>query len=155
MRRRAATVLSIAALLVPLASAAPVPPTARAAINTLLDQQMLAANAHDTDRFLSSYLHSADLVFIANGETIHGWDALRAQQLKWWKNGTSDATYHATGPVEFAVVAPDAVLVTEPLASHRTLPGGKPSDGSFVITMLWRKTREGWRVTYAHESWKR
>ena len=59
----------------------------------LLNEQMLAANAHDTDRFLATYVHSPDLVFIANGQIIRGWDSLHEQQLKWWKDGKSDVVY--------------------------------------------------------------
>lgn len=53
----------------------------------LLSEQLFAANAHDTDRFLATYVHSPELVFIANGQIIRGWDSLHDQQLKWWKNG--------------------------------------------------------------------
>ena len=48
-------------------------------------EQLLAANAHDTDRFLATYLHSPELIFIANGQIFRGWDNLRDQQLNWRK----------------------------------------------------------------------
>lgn len=72
-----------------------------AQILPLLNEQLLAANAHDADRFLATYVHSPDLVFIANGQD------------------------------------------------------GKPSDGTAVITTVWRRLPVGWRATYAHESWVR
>ncbi len=59
----------------------------------LLAEQMLAARGHDVDRFLATYVHSQDLIFVENGKIIRGWDSLRGQQLKWWRNGKSDVVY--------------------------------------------------------------
>jgi len=41
-------------------------------IRPLLSEQLLAANAHDTDRFLATYLHSPELIFVANGQIFRG-----------------------------------------------------------------------------------
>lgn len=119
----------------------------------LLNEQLLAANTHDTDRFLATYVHSPGLVCIENGQLIRGWDALHDQQLKWWKNGKSDAVYVQQLPPEFAVLDNEIVLVTQQMTSHRTGPDRKPSDRTFVVSSIWRKLPAGWRVTYAHESW--
>ena len=90
-----------------------------------------------------------------NGEVIHGWDALYAQQLKWWRNGKSDVRYTAAGPQEFMTLAPDVVVTTLSLTSVRTLSNGKISKGSFAVTDIWKKLPEGWRIVYGHESWAR
>ena len=124
-------------------------------IRPLLTEQLLAANAHDTDRFLASYVHSPELIAIENGQLIHGWDALREQQLKWWKNGKSDAVYTQLSPPEFAVLDSQTVVVTQQMASHRTLPDGSSHDDTFVVSTIWRHFPKGWRVTYSHESWAR
>ena len=116
---------------------------------------MLAANAHDTDRFLATYLHSPELVFIANGKIFRGWDSVRDQQLKWWKNGASDVIYAQQTTPEITSLDPTTALVTEQMTSHRTGSDGKPSNGAFIITTIWRKLPVGWRVTYGHESWVR
>lgn len=118
----------------------------------LLAEQLTAANAHDTDRFLATYLHSPELIFIANGQIFRGWDNLRDQQLKWWKNGKSDVVYTQESQPEVAVLDPETVLVTQQMTAHRTGPDGKPSDGTAVITTIWRRLPIGWRVTYGHES---
>lgn len=118
----------------------------------LLAEQLTAANAHDTDRFLATYLHSPELIFIANGQIFRGWDNLRDQQLKWWKNGKSDVVYAQESQPEVAVLDPETVLVTQQMTAHRTGPDGKPSDGTAVITTIWRRLPIGWRVTYGHES---
>ena len=121
----------------------------------LLVEQLAAANSHDTDRFLATYLHNQELVFIANGQIFRGWDNLRDQQLKWWKNGKSDVVYAQESQPEVAVLDPQTVLVTQRITAHRTGPDGKPSDGTAVITTIWRRLPIGWRVTYGHESWAR
>jgi ketosteroid isomerase-like protein len=121
----------------------------------LLNEQLLAANAHDADRFLATYVHGPNLVFIANGQIIHGWDALHDQQLKWWKNGKSDVVYAQESQPEVAVLDPETVLVTQQITAHRTGPDGKPTDSTAAITTIWRRLPIGWRVTYGHESWVR
>jgi ketosteroid isomerase-like protein len=121
----------------------------------LLHEQSLAANAHDTERFLASFLHSDALIFAINGEIIHGWNSLHDQQLRWWSSGKSDVVYREQAPPEFVSLGPKTVLVTQQMASHRTLPNGNPSDGTFVVTTVWQRLPAGWRVTYAHESWAR
>lgn len=121
----------------------------------LLNQQMLAPNAHDTNRFLATYLHGPELVFIANGQIIRGWDNLREQQLKWWKNGKSAVVYTRQTPSEITNLDPQTVLVTQQMTSHRTSPDGRPSNGTFIVTTVWRHLPVGWRVAYGHESWVR
>jgi hypothetical protein len=86
-------------------------------IQPLLDSMMVAANAHDTDRFLASYLHDSTLVFVFNGVVTVGFDNVRALQLKWWNGGKSDVVYSQGGPTDFLELAPDVVVVTN--RSHR------------------------------------
>ena len=124
-------------------------------LKPLMDEQVAAANAHDTDRFLRAYLHSPQTIFIVNGATVRGFDALRAQQLKWWKNGKSDVVYREVEQREFLALDRDAVLTTQYLSAHGTGVDGRPRDDHGVITSLWHRTPDGWRVTYAHESWSR
>ncbi|MGH8041226.1 MAG: YybH family protein [Rudaea sp.] len=126
--------------------------SAEQAIEPLMAKMFLAANAHDTDAFMAPYLRAQSLVFAINGEVIHGWDALHAQQLKWWHNGKSDARYTRNGPPEFMALGPDVDIVTWPLAAHRTLPDGKIGDYAFVVTYVWRRLPQGWRIVHGHES---
>jgi ketosteroid isomerase-like protein len=121
----------------------------------LLNEQFVAANAHDTDRFLATYDHSPELIFIANGQLIRGWDNLHDQQIKWWKNGKSDVVYVQRSQPEITSLDAQTLLVTQQMTSHRTSPDGKPTDSTFIVSTIWRKLRAGWRVTYGHESWTR
>jgi ketosteroid isomerase-like protein len=126
--------------------------TAVRAIEPLLTQQLQAANAHDTDRFLASYLHDSTFVLVFNTQVIRGFAAVRAQQLKWWNNGQSDVAYSERAPAEFTMVNPSVVLVIQQLSSSRALPTGKTASGDFVAMTVWQKRAEGWRVVQAHES---
>jgi len=127
-------------------------PSVAQQILPLLHQQVVAANAHDTDSFLATFLHDPSITFVFNGQIIRGFDNLREQQLKWWKNGKSDAVYIEQGQPEIDGLDAHTALVTQELASHRTMPDGKPHDDKFVITSIWQKLPAGWRVTYCHES---
>lgn len=127
-------------------------PSPQQQLEPIVREMATAANAHDTERFMAFYLHQPTLVFVINGEVIHGWEDLRTQQLKWWLNGKSDVAYAPSGAPEYTIVNPNTVIVTLPLTSSRTGPDGQASKGSFVVSMLWEKLAEGWRIVYAHES---
>jgi ketosteroid isomerase-like protein len=119
------------------------------------DDMQRAANAHDTDRFMAPFAHSPDLIFAVNGEIIRGWNALHAQQLKWWHNGKSDAHYTQDGRPDFMALGPGAEVSTASFTSRRTGPDGKARTGRFVVTYVWKKSPQGWRIVYGHESWAR
>ena len=121
-------------------------------LQPLRQEMLLAANAHDTDRFLASHVHDSTLVMVFNGTTVTGYDAVRALQLKWWNNGRSDVVYSLQGPVRFTVMSPAAVLVTETLRSQRTDSTGATKRGDIVVMSAWQKRPEGWRIVAVHES---
>jgi uncharacterized protein (TIGR02246 family) len=121
-------------------------------IEPLLTEMMSAANAHDTDRFLATYLRGATLVFAFNGTVTTGWDNVRALQLKWWNNGKSDVVYSYVGQPAFTVIGPSVAAVTTRMSSRRILPSGEASTGEFAVTMVWQKRAEGWRIVQVHES---
>ena len=121
-------------------------------IAPLLDSQLVAANAHDTDRFLETFVHDSTLVQVFNGEVTVGYPAVRALQLRWWNNGHSDVAYSRAAPPSFLVLSPVAVVVTEPLTAERTGADGQVARRTIAVTMVWQKRDEGWRVAYQHES---
>jgi ketosteroid isomerase-like protein len=152
MKRSASAVLVFSLLVPGLALAQS---SAEREILPLIHEQMLAANAHDTDRFLATYLHAPTLVFVIDGRIIRGFDDLREQQMNWWKNGKSDVVYSDAAPPEFVSLGENSVLVTQQMTSRRTGTDGKPAEATFAVTSIWQHVRDGWRVTYAHESWPR
>ena len=121
-------------------------------LQPILGKMMRLANRHDTDGFMAFHLHKPELVFVFDGNVIHGWKKLHAQQLKWWKHGKSDVVYKQTAPTDFTQLAPDLVVTTQSLSGRRTLPNGKPVSANFIATEVWKKLPQGWRIVYAHES---
>ena len=143
----------VGALLIGSAAAAQsVGTSAEREVQPLRQEMLLAANAHDTDRFLAPYLHDSTLVMVFNGTTVTGYDSVRALQRKWWNNGRSDVVYSIHGPVHFTVMSPAAVVVTETLQSQRTDSTGTARRGEIAVTSVWQKRPEGWRIVAVHES---
>ncbi len=121
-------------------------------IQALLDDEMVAANAHDADRFLTAYLHDSTFVMIFNGSVTQGFQAVRELQLKAWNNGATDVVYTQRAPVTYRELSPTVVLATMLLTSRRTLPTGEVRTGDLTVTMAWQKRPEGWRIVQLHES---
>ncbi|HKZ11535.1 MAG TPA: hypothetical protein VJL61_12650 [Rhodanobacteraceae bacterium] len=135
--------------------AQPASSPAEQAIRPAMAKMFKAANAHDTDAFMAAMVRGPGLVFAINGEVIRGWEALHAQQLKWWNNGKSDAKYTQNGTPAFMALGPDAEIVTWPLVGRGTAHSGKAITSAFVVTYVWQRLPQGWRIVYGHESWKK
>ncbi len=121
-------------------------------LQPLMDEEIAAANVHDTDRFLAAYLHDSTLVFVYNGTVVNGFTKLRELQYKAWNSPKTDAVYSVRGPDSYTVLGPNTVLATSLLSSRRTAPTGEIKTADMVITMVWNKRAEGWRIIQAHES---
>ena len=130
----------------------PAPSPAQREIQALLDDEVVAANAHDADRFLKAYLHDSSLVFVFNGRVTRGFTTLRELQLKAWENGNSKSSYALRGPVEYRVLSPRIALAMLQLTAHHVLPSGESNDTDLTVTMVWEKRADGWRIVQAHES---
>jgi ketosteroid isomerase-like protein len=125
---------------------------ARHQIEPLLHELLLAANAHDTDRYMSVYLRDPTFVMAYSGNIATGWDSVRTLQLKWWNNGKSDVVYSVHDAPAFTALGPDVMLVATRWGSSRTRPDGQTATSILAITMVWHKLPEGWRVVQVHES---
>lgn len=143
---------SVAMVLIAPGASAQAAPSPVQQIQPLGAEQLAAANAHDTDRFLANYLHDSTLVMVFNGTVTMGFDSVRALQLKAWNHGKSDVVYRRSGRPIFTVLSPDAVVETSRMSSSRTGPDGKTVTGEFAATSVWRKLPQGWRVVATHES---
>lgn len=121
-------------------------------LTPILDQMEKIANTHDVDAFMNFYEKSPSMVFVFNGSEVHGFDTLKDDQSKWWQDGKSDVVYTRQAAPEFTVLGPDAAVVTLEESSARTLPDGVKSRGTVVITEVFERRPEGWRIVYSHES---
>jgi len=119
-------------------------------IEPLLNDMVVAANAHDAQRFMAFYDHSPALTVTFDDMTIQGWQPLLDQQVQWWDNGKSTAVYTNVSAPRITVIS-DTVI-----ASLQTLkvipPGVVGKEARLTITSIWKKRPEGWRIVVAHES---
>ena len=125
---------------------------ARAEVAKSLADMGAAANAHDVERHVGFYAHDPEVTLIFNGVPIVGWEAIRDKQREWWKDGKTDVVYTPQGRPEIRALARDVVVTTLFMKSRRTGPSGEISEGEFVVSDVWQKRPEGWRVIYGHES---
>jgi ketosteroid isomerase-like protein len=132
--------------------AAPPPVSVKEQLQPLLAEMLLAANAHDTDRFMAAYAHNQMLIVTFDDTTIHGWQAVRDQQLQWWDNGRSTGIYTENSAPEVAVINDTVVSTLQSMTVTDTAPDGAKRTARLVATSVWKKLPEGWPIVVAHES---
>jgi len=121
-------------------------------VEPLVAELYASANAHDTDRHLAIYARDPALLFVINGEIIQGWDAYRERQRQWWDDGRVTGTYKNIGEPIYEALSENSGITTLLMDTRKHLPDGQVRERQVVVTALWGKRPEGWRITYAHES---
>ena len=95
----------------------------------LLAEMEASANAHNTDRHLAAYSRDPALIFVLNGEIIHGWDSLREKQRQWWDDGKASGVYRYVGEPICELLGKDLGLTTSLIAAEAS-----EHDGAIVST---------------------
>lgn len=126
--------------------------SAESKILLLLEKQLVAANAHNANRFLAPFVHNNDVILISDGEILRGWNRIFDQQLKWWNNGKSEVEYIQTAKPEFTPLDAHSALVTQQMQARIHTSGGNAKSMTFVITTIWRESSAEWQIIYCHES---
>jgi ketosteroid isomerase-like protein len=124
----------------------------RSAVTPLLAELEASANAHDTDRHMAAYAQDPSLIFVFNGEIVHGWHTLRELQRKWWNDGRVKGTYTYLDNPIFEALGDDVGLTTFLIAARKEIDDGSVVEKTLAYSALWRRLNEGWRITFAHES---
>lgn len=116
------------------------------AVATVLDQQVLAWNQGDVEKFLVGYDRSETLRFASGGKVHYGWQSL----LNRYKTNYPDKA--AMGNLTFSerdiqVLSEEVVLVFGKWQLERVsdVPYG-------YFTLIFRKTTAGWKITHDHTS---
>jgi ketosteroid isomerase-like protein len=149
--RRETVVLALGTLLVvTLAQVARAgsPPGEEAAIQAVLDAQVLAWNSGDLEGYMKGYWRSPELSFFGGGERTRGYDETLARYRRRYK-----AEGRAMGKLSFSelgieVVSSDAAIVRG--TWHLVLPDGKRPQGLFTLVL--RRKPDGWRIVHDHSS---
>ncbi|MFT3968354.1 MAG: nuclear transport factor 2 family protein [Sphingobium sp.] len=119
-------------------------------VRTAIAGMNKAASDLDADRFMDWYWNSPSLTITFDGETMRGWQPVLDQQRKWWSDKQAGIRFLEQRPAE--IVARDADVVT----SVQWMTVGSGTEGArpaqLVITSVWKKLPEGWRIVLAHET---
>jgi uncharacterized protein (TIGR02246 family) len=140
----------LAILALPLLAACPSAPSPEAeaeAIRAVLDGQAAAWNAGDLEAFMArGYLPSEDLVFTSGGVVRKGYDAtLERYQARYADSAAMGRLEFSD--VEITLLGPGSAVVYGRWKLERE---GGASGG--VFTLVFAKTRAGWRIVHDHTS---
>jgi ketosteroid isomerase-like protein len=103
----------------------------------------------DADQFMTWYWNSPSLTITFDGETMRGWRPILDQQRKWWSEPADGVTYVETRPAEITLQS-DTVATTLQWMTVGDAANAEPAE--LVITSVWKKLPEGWRIVLAHET---
>jgi ketosteroid isomerase-like protein len=139
------------ALLLPVASFASAgqAQTAEMQVQRAISKMNVAAAQLDADQFMAWYWNSPALTITFDGQTMRGWQHILDEQRKWWSDKNSGIKFAEQRPPEITPQRPDLVTSIQwmTVAAENSK---KPSQ--LVITSVWKKRPEGWRIVLAHES---
>lgn len=116
-----------------------------AAIRALLDAQVAAWNRGDLEGYMDGYQRSPDIVFISGDRVTRGWQTVFERYKKSYDTREKMGVL-TFSDVEITVLSKDTALV---FGRWQLRAKGEPH-GRF--TLLFRKTRAGWRIVHDHTS---
>ncbi len=122
-------------------------PTAKAAIQKVLDDQVVAWNKGDLEGFMAGYWKSPELSFFSGGTKTAGWQATIDRYRKKYQGEGKEMGKLAFKEISIEVIGADHALVKG--RWHLTL--SKESIGG-LFTLLMKKLPEGWRIVHDHTS---
>ena len=117
-----------------------------AAIRTVLEAQAAAWNRGDVEAYMDGYEHSPNTEFVGGDSITRGWQEVlnRYKQRYDTREKMGMLTF---SDLEITVLSNDAALV---LGRWRLKRASDEPHGTF--TLLFRKTKAGWRIVHDHTS---
>ena len=116
-----------------------------AAIRAVLDAQVTAWNRGDVEAYMDGYQRSPDIVFISGDRVTRGWKTVLDRYKKSYDTRAKMGVL-TFSDVEITILSKDAALVF----SRWQLRTKDEPHGRF--TLLFRKTKAGWRIVHDHTS---
>lgn len=123
-----------------------------AAIRAILDRQGDAWSRHDMDAFVADTMPDADWINVV-GMHWKGRDTVRRAHAALHAGMFAHSRMLPPEQSEMRQIAPDVVIEThvQRLEGVGLRPDGKPyPDEGNLITVVFVKSREGWRIAHAH-----
>ena len=118
----------------------------RAAIRAVLDAQAAAWNRGDVEGYMDGYDRSPNTEFVGGDSITRGWQQVLDRYKK--KYDTREKMGVLTfSDLKISLVSKDAALV---LGRWRLKRASDEPHGTF--TLLFRKTKAGWRIVHDHSS---
>jgi ketosteroid isomerase-like protein len=119
---------------------------AKAAIRAVLDAQRDAWNRGDIEGYMDGYDRSPKTEFVGGDSISRGWQTVLDRYKKKYNSREKMGTL-TFSEVEITLLSEDAALV---LGRWRLQRAGDEPHGTF--TLLFRKTKAGWRIVHDHTS---
>ena len=114
-------------------------------VTKVLDEQVAAWNRGSIDEFMRGYEVSESTVFTSGARVVRGWKNMLDRYRSTY--GSGDLGKLQFSEIEVTVTSKDAALV---LGRWQLQRAEQKSGG--VFTLLFRKTRAGWRIVHDHTS---
>lgn len=117
-----------------------------AAVRAVIDAQRDAWNRGDVAGYMDGYARNADITFISGDSHTRGWQTVHDRYQKNYNSRAKMGTL-TFSDLETTVLSPDSVMVLGRWHLQRTndQPHGR-------FTLIFRHTREGWRIIHDHTS---
>ena len=119
---------------------------AKAAIRAVLDAQRDAWNRGDIEGYMDGYARSPKTEFVGGDSISRGWQTVLERYKKIY-NSREKMGSLTFSEVEITLLSNDAALV---LGRWRLKRANDEPHGTF--TLLFRKTKAGWRIVHDHSS---
>lgn len=146
-------ILSAALLLalLPLLSAAQVPSKPKesrsvASIRAVLDAQSAAWNRGDVEGYMDGYQRSSNTVLVSGDTVTRGWQTVTDRYKRNYNSREKMGTLTFT-ELEFELMGNDTAIV---LGRWHLKRAGDEPHGRF--TLIFKRTKQGWRIVHDHTS---
>ena len=117
-----------------------------AAIRAVLDAQAAAWNRGDIEGYMDGYARSPDTVFVSGDRVTRGWQTVLERYKKTYNTREKMGTL-TFSDLEITVLSKESALV---LGRWHLQRANDEPHGTF--TLLFRKTKAGWRIVHDHSS---
>lgn len=117
-----------------------------AAIRAVLEAQAAAWNRGDLEAYMDGYARSEDTVFVSGDRVTRGWQTVLERYKKAYDSREKMGVL-TFSDLEITILSKDAAIVLGRwhLQRSKDEPHGR-------FTLLFRKTKSGWKIVHDHTS---
>ena len=116
------------------------------AVRAVLDAQREAWNRGDVAGYMDGYARTADITFISGDNLSRGWQTVHDRYQKNYDSREKMGTL-TFSDLETTILSADAVMV---LGRWHLQRANDQPHGRF--TLIFRRTKQGWRIVHDHTS---